>query len=173
MGTGRPAAVMSKPQSVTQPLTHSMATVISVKLSQNSAAQAGPQLPLQGWNLAPVPLSHLWRWASTARIVWEIGTAPLCFEARDLVTILAEREECSAVFSPGRWDGKEKGGCQKDSLSPKVLCCLLYSSFHFTQLSSFSTVTNAIMWKILVSTAGPFLQSPLHAGSLGQTPPSL
>lgn len=36
---------------------------------------------------------------------------PLCLEARDLVTILARREECSSVFSQ-EGGGKEKESCQ-------------------------------------------------------------
>ena len=55
-----------------------------------------------GVELGSFPSSHLWRWESTAPIVWEIGIMPLYPEARDLVTILAKRKECSCVFSPGR-----------------------------------------------------------------------
>lgn len=33
---------------------------------------------------------------------------PLYLEARDLVAVLAEREECSSVFSPGSGVGKRR-----------------------------------------------------------------
>lgn len=114
---------------------------------------------------------HLWRWASTAPIVWEIGIMPLYLEARDVVTFW-QREKNALLYLSQEGCGKEKEGCQKGLLSPRVLCYLIYSSFHFTQLSPFSTMTNAFTW-ILVSAAGPFLQSPLHSGSLGQIPPFL
>lgn len=62
-----------------------------------------------GVDLGSCPSRHLQRWASIAPIVWEIGAMPLCLEARDLVTILAKREECSSVFSPGRgWEREGK-----------------------------------------------------------------
>lgn len=96
----------------------------------------GPRMAPLGVDLGSCPSSHLRRWASIAPIVWEIGVVPLCLEARDLVTILAKREECSSVFSPGRgWE--REGKCQWVLLSPKVLWCLIYSSFHFTQLNPF------------------------------------
>lgn len=68
---------------------------------------------------------------------------PLYLEARDLVTILAKRE-CSSVFSPAMGVEKEKEGCQEGLLSLTVLWGLIYSSFHSTQLSSFSTMTDAV-----------------------------
>lgn len=68
-----------------------------------------PRVAPLGVDLGSCPSSHLRRWASIAPIVREIGVMPLCLEARDLVTILAKREECSSVFSPGRgWEREGK-----------------------------------------------------------------
>ena len=122
--------------------------MISVKVNWESAAWGSGRstevFPL-GVELGFFPASHLWRWESIALIVWEIGIMSLYPEARDLVTILAKRGECSCVFSPGRGLGKQKN-CQRGSLSPSVPQCLIHSSFHFTQLSPFSTMTSAVNW---------------------------
>lgn len=90
-----------------------MAPVINVKPSQESEAWGPRQVhrgaPL-GVELGSCPSRHLWRWESTAPIVWEIGIMPQYLEARDVVTILAKREKCSSVFSPGRRAEKEQEG---------------------------------------------------------------
>jgi hypothetical protein len=80
--------------------------------SWESAAQAltGPQSCPSRGEVGFCSSSHLWRWESTAHC-WEIGMMPVYVEARDLVTILAEREECFSVFSPG-W--KTQGQIRKD-----------------------------------------------------------
>ena len=131
------------------PFTHWQLTVISVQVSWESAAwgpgRSTEVFPL-GVEFGFFPSSHLCRWESIALIIWEIGIIPLHPEARDLVTILAKRGECSCVFRPGRELGKQEKGCQWGSLSPKVPWCLIYSSLYFTQLSPFSTMTSAVTW---------------------------
>ena len=144
-----PQSVVHFPPDTTEgPFTLWQVTVISVKVNWESAAWGSGRstevFPL-GVELGFFPASHLWRWESIALIVWEIGIMPLYPEARDLVTILAKRGECSCVFSPGRGLGKQKN-CQRGSLSPSIPQCLIHSSFHFTQLSPFSTMTSAVNW---------------------------
>lgn len=177
LGTGDPAAVTGKPQSVTQPFTHSH--------GHCNQCQAEPKICSPGMStVTPLrvefgscPSSHLWRWASTAPIVWEIGIMPLYLEARDLVTILTKREECSSVFSPGRWGWIREGRLSErfiESQNAMVLNIQLIP-LHTAKPFFYSDKCCHLdqVRKILVSAAGPFLKSPLHAGSLGQTPPSL
>lgn len=130
-----------------------------------------------GVELGSCPSSHLLRWESTAPIVREIGIMPLKPGARDLVTLLAKREECSSVFCPGRGMGKEKEGLSVRFMESQSAIALN------TQLVPFQTTKPFFYnekwchldWvrKTLVSATGPFLESPLHSGSSGQAPPPL
>lgn len=57
---------------------------------------------------------------------------PLYLEARDLVTTLAKREECSSVFCSGREAGKEKEELSGRVIKPQSAAVLNIESFNFT-----------------------------------------
>lgn len=69
---------------------------------------------------------------------------PLYLEARDLVTTLAKREECSSVFCPNTEAGKEKEELSGRVIEPQSAAVLNIQPFNFTKLSFVSTTTHAV-----------------------------
>lgn len=79
--------------------------------------------------------SHLWRWASLAPIVGEVGKMPLYFEARDLVTIFWQREKNALLYLALAAGWEREGRLSERCIEPQSAMVLNIQliSFHTTE----------------------------------------